>query len=209
MANTTYVGTKKVYDENGNEILLDMIHKKNDNLDRKGWRRVILGDLLEVIDSIGNKKIKVLEYLIDNMNGSNEIDLTQREVADGLKVSIQTVSTTFKELEKANLIKKIKRKYVLNTQIVSAYGSKEKNTMLCINYEFYDGANKKPKKKKTIDDRIAEKQKELQDLIKAKEAREKEKADKELLKQIKNDTIKNANNPLYSNINMEEELENF
>ena len=178
MANTTYVGTKKVYDEEGNEILLDMIHKKNDNLDRKGWRRVILGDLLTVIDSIGNKKIKVLEYLIDNMNGSNEIDLTQREVAGGLKISIQTVSTTFKELEKANLIKKIKRKYVLNTQIVSAYGSKEKNSYLCLNYDFSDGANKRPKKKKTIDDRISDKEKELQYLIKAKEAREKAKADK-------------------------------
>lgn len=207
MANTTYVGTKKVYDENGNEILLDMIHKKSDSLDKKGWRRVILGDLLEVIDSIGNKKIKVLEYLIDNMNGKNEIDLTQREVSEGLKVSIQTVSTTFKELEKANLIKKIKRKYVLNTKIVSAYGSKERNTMLCINYEFYDGANKKPKKKKTIDDKIADKEKELQELKKAKEAREKAKADKELLQQIKNDTIKSSNNPLYDNNDLS--IENF
>jgi predicted transcriptional regulator len=140
-----YVGNKTVYDENGNEIILDMIQKNFDSLDRKGWRRVIIGDLLEVLDTIGNKKIKILEYLIDNMNSNNEINVSQDEVCEALNISKPTVNVTFKALTEANVLKKLKRRYVLNTKIISAYGSKEKNTMLCIDYGFYDGVVDKEK----------------------------------------------------------------
>ena len=137
-----YLGRKTVIDENGNEIELDMISKSYDLMDKKGWRRVVIGDLLSVLDQIGNKKIKVLEFLIDNMNSNNEINFTQREIQQKTGISLQTINETIKALTEANIIKKHKRIYVLNPQITSAYGSKEKNTMLCINYEFHDGAIK-------------------------------------------------------------------
>ncbi len=134
-----YVGTRTFKDEYGNDIEMDMIEKKYDLMDKKGWRRVVLSDMLEVLEQIGNKKIQVLEYLIDNMNNNNEINLSQREVAEETGISLQTINITFKALVKANLIKKIKRKYVLNTTIISAFGSSKKNAMLCINYGFYEG----------------------------------------------------------------------
>jgi len=200
MKTPQYQGVKTFVDkETGEEVTLDMIYKPLDSLDRKGWRRVILSDLLTIIDEIGNKKIKVLEFLIDNMNGSNEIDLTQREVAKATGISLQTISSTFKALTEANLIKKHKRKYVLNTRIVSAYGNKKKNQLLCIDYGFHEGVSKKPVKRKTIEDRIKEKEGELQELKKAREEKIKAREDRELLKAIKNDSKNISNNPLYTN----------
>ena len=35
-----------------------MIQKNYDSMDRKGWRRAILGDLMEVIEQIGNKNLE-------------------------------------------------------------------------------------------------------------------------------------------------------
>lgn len=136
-----YVGKREFTDEFGNTITMDMIQKKYDGIDKKGWRRVVLSDMLEVLEQIGNKKIKVLEYLIDNMNGNNEIHLSQREIVENTGISIQTVNTTLQALVDTNLIKKIKHKYVLNTQIVSVFGSTEKNAMLCIQYGFSESAN--------------------------------------------------------------------
>jgi predicted transcriptional regulator len=142
-----YAGRKTFYDENGNPIEMEVIQKHYDTIDKRRWRRVVLTDFLEVLEQIGNKKIKVLEYLIDNMNSNNEIDLSQREIAEATKISIQTINTTMKALTEANVIKKIKRKYVLNTKIVSAFGSTEKNAMLCIQYGFNTPiVSKKPRK---------------------------------------------------------------
>ena len=77
-----------------------------------------------------------MEFLIDNMNSNNEINLSQREVEQATGISIKTINETFKALVTANFLKKIKRRYVLNTQIISAFGSGDKNRMLCVEYGF-------------------------------------------------------------------------
>lgn len=155
------VGKKKFYDEFGNVTEMELIQKKFDSLDKKGWRRVVLADLLEVLEVIGNKKIVVLDFLIDSMNSNNEIDLTQDEIAEATGISKQTVNLTFKALSQANLIKKIKRKYVLNTQIVGAFGSTEKNMRLCIEYGFQSYANN------IVEESDAQKIKRLENQIEA------------------------------------------
>lgn len=168
-----YVGTQTFTDSFGNKIDMAMVEKNYDAMDKKGWRRAIIGDLMEVIEQIGNKKIKVMEFLIDNMNTNNEIDLSQREVVEATGISIQTVNETFKALVETNLLKKIKRKYVLNTQIISAFGSSEKNKMLCINYGF-DPLPKKNAPQKTLEQELYElevKKKELEALEKRIKAR--------------------------------------
>jgi DNA-binding Lrp family transcriptional regulator len=158
-----YVGTQIFTDESGNKVPMAMIAKQYDAMDKKGWRRAIIGDLMEVIEQIGNKKIKVMEFLIDSMNGNNEIDLSQREVEKATGISLRTVNETFKALVEAKLLKKIKRKYVLNTQIISAFGSSEKNKMLCINYGFNALPDKKMRKK-TLEEQLLELENEEKEL---------------------------------------------
>lgn len=141
MAKVKYAGTKTFFDENGLAVDMDIIQKQYDSVDKKGWRRVVLADMLEVLEQIGNKKIKVLEFMIDSMNSKNEIDLTQREIEEATGISLQTINSTIQALVECNLIKKFKRKYVLNTKIVSAFGSSERNAMLCIQYGFTESVN--------------------------------------------------------------------
>lgn len=172
-SNIKVMGMKTFTDEYGNKVDMAMIEKNYDAMDKKGWRRAIIGDLMEVIEQIGNKKIKVMEFLIDSMNGNNEIDLTQDEVVKNTGISKPTVNETFKALVEANLLKKIGRKYVLNTQIISAFGSSEKNKMLCINYGFNPLPDKKTPKK-TLEEQLLEleeQEKKLNELKKGITAR--------------------------------------
>lgn len=158
MGKTIYKGTETWKDQNGNSRQIDIVSRQFDAMDKKGWRRAIIGDLMEVVEQIGNKKLKVMEYLIDNMNGNNEINLTQDDVVLATGISKPTVNETFKALTAANFLKKINRRYVLNTQIISAFGSGDKNRMLCIEYGFEAVS----KKAETIDDKLAKKQQEIE-----------------------------------------------
>ena len=134
---TVYKGVKELIDPDTGEITkFDIISKKYDILDRKGWRRVILTDLMNILEIIGNKKIKIIQYLIDNMDSNNQINTNYREISKNTGISYKTVADTFKLLKEANLIKKYGGVYVLNCSIVSAYGSSDKNRNLIINYEF-------------------------------------------------------------------------
>jgi len=153
-----FVGTRYFTDEFGNTIPMDMIQKSHDFIDKKGWRRVVLSDMLEVLEQIGNKKIQVLEFLIDNMNANNEMDLSMRDIEEATGISLKTINITIKALIKANLLKKIKRKYVLNTRIVSAFGSTEKNAMLCIQYGFNSFSNAK---EETDEEKLAKLKKQV------------------------------------------------
>lgn len=132
-----YVGSKELLDpETGETHEFSVISKNYDNLDIKGWRRVVMADLMDAIEQIGNQKIKVLEFIIDNMDDKNQINLTQKQISEKTKISKQTITETFKALKNCNLIKKHGGVYVLNTTIVSAYGNNDKNRYLTIEYNF-------------------------------------------------------------------------
>jgi len=131
------VTSETFYDEYGNPKEMLVVEKTiKDKMDIKGWRRVVLADMVEVLDMIGNKKIKVLEALLDNIDRNNEILLNQEEIAKIAGVSRKTVVNTIKSLAEVNFIKKFKGRYVVNNSIIGIMGNKQKNTMLCIKYGF-------------------------------------------------------------------------
>jgi len=131
-----YIGTKTVIDkETGKEIQLDVIQKEFDLMDSKRWRRVVMVDLMDAVEKIGNKKIKVLEFIVDNMDENNFIKYSQREIIKIMGVSEHTVNQTFKTLKECGLIKQVRYGYSLNCSVISAYGNKRKNTALMIKYE--------------------------------------------------------------------------
>lgn len=159
--NIELIGTREVIDSQTGEVLqMDMKQRKHDIMAKKGWRRVNIKELMNVLALVGNKKIEVLNLLIQNMTGANKTELTQREVAKILGIELKTVSTAFTELSAIGLIKKIKNCYVLNTQIVSAYGSVDNNTFLCEEYGFYS-EEKESEREKTASAKIQKKLKAI------------------------------------------------
>ena len=77
---------------------------------RPNFMICVLSYILKLTDLVGNKKMQVVNYILNNMSKkgdySNTLLITQRELAKKSDVSLQTVSVTLKELEKANIIKK-------------------------------------------------------------------------------------------------------
>ena len=64
-----------------------------------------LSAIIQLIDHLGNKKMEVVKYILENMEKStNTLIITTPELAKKSKVSRQTVSDTLKILEKAEII---------------------------------------------------------------------------------------------------------
>lgn len=65
---------------------------------------VYTAELFGILDKLGNKKIQVLSYLLDNKDGSNCLNMTNTDIAKNIGVARKTVVETMKVLESADLL---------------------------------------------------------------------------------------------------------
>jgi predicted transcriptional regulator len=71
------------------------------------FEKLWLGHILAAIDEIGNAKMKVLNYILDNREKSNNsLIITVAELAKKIGVSHPTIVTTLQILEKHGIIKR-------------------------------------------------------------------------------------------------------
>lgn len=130
-----FKGVRRLQDLATGEILeIDYIEKRLSPSLKGGWRRVYLADFLQILDEIGNAKIKVLEFVLDNIDSNNKLTISMSEVSKKTKISYKTIHTTFKALEDKKLLKKVGTAWVVMPDIVSAFGSDKKNARLLIDY---------------------------------------------------------------------------
>lgn len=71
---------------------------------RAGFEITYLASIISMIDSIGNKKMQVVKYILQNKDSNNKLSETVREIAKGSGCSIQTVHETLKLLESCGVI---------------------------------------------------------------------------------------------------------
>lgn len=71
---------------------------------RSGFAITYLSTIIGMIESIGNKKMQVVKYILQNMDSNNKLSETVREIVAGSKCSLQTVNETLKILESAGII---------------------------------------------------------------------------------------------------------
>src|SRR5699024_5847021 len=75
--------------------------------------------LVSMLDAIGGKKLKVVNYILDNIHLSNNtLIATIREIAQETNTSLQTVTTTLKVLEEGNIIKRRTGAIMLNQELL-------------------------------------------------------------------------------------------
>lgn len=73
------------------------------------WNKVWLGHLLDVLEMVGSKKMQVISWLLEHRNTkTNEVVATQQLIMDELNLSKKTVNETFKALQEAGVIVKIR-----------------------------------------------------------------------------------------------------
>jgi hypothetical protein len=137
------VGRKKLLDPETGELIDSQIIIKNVEQDFNFYK-VWLLDLLNILEIVGNKKIKVIDYILRNMRKEdNSISVTHREIAKKTGVSLPIVTQTFKILQETNFLVKIRNGfYMLNPDLI-VKGHTGKRINLLIKYNTIDKEGEK------------------------------------------------------------------
>lgn len=85
---------------------------------RLGFAITYLSSIISMIESIGNKKMQVVKYLLKNMDSNNKLSETVREISKGSGCSLQTVNDTLKLLESAGIIARKTGTVMLSPKLV-------------------------------------------------------------------------------------------
>lgn len=99
----------------GDIKVVDVIVKE---VPRTGFAITYLSSIINLIDSIGNKKMAVVKYILKNMDSNNILLQTVREVSEGCNCSVQTVQDTLKLLENAGIIARKTGAIMLSPKLV-------------------------------------------------------------------------------------------
>lgn len=99
------VGTQQYVNQNTGEIEDFQVISMEDR--DFNFDKIWFAHIVEALDMIGNKKMKVLQYIIENKTRDNLFIMTQRKMSEELDISIKTVSVTMKALQDADFIHQI------------------------------------------------------------------------------------------------------
>jgi hypothetical protein len=95
------------------------------------FEKIWLTHLLDALDIVGNKKVKVLSWLLDNKNSDNHIIGTQRSIAEMANVSTPIVNETLRLLTSINAIRKVNSGvYQLNPDVIFKGGYQKRMNIL-------------------------------------------------------------------------------
>ncbi|UIA94521.1 replication/maintenance protein RepL (plasmid) [Erwinia tracheiphila] len=88
-------------------------------------------NIVQSLDLIGNQKMKVAFWLIENMNSENQIVFTQRQMAEKIDVSLDTVRKTITSLlDSGFLAKQNMGVYVVNPDCIFKGGKGQRLNVL-------------------------------------------------------------------------------
>jgi redox-regulated HSP33 family molecular chaperone len=126
-------GKERIKNETTGEIM-DVMRVKEastqDNFFMKVWKL----NMMKALEKIGNKKIDVLNYILENMDHENKIIATQQEIADKVGCSRQTVSTVVGQLRESGYIMTETREIQISPDIIFKGGHDQRMNVL-IEYE--------------------------------------------------------------------------
>ena len=127
----TIITNKKYVNEATGEVEDFVVIQKNVYQDFN-FHKIWLQDLMNILDTFGSKKIKVLSHLLSKMrNEDNTISTTYRQIAKDTGISYQTVAVTIKELLNSNVLKRLNvATYQFNPDIIVKGNSKKRHKLL-------------------------------------------------------------------------------
>ena len=145
------VGKTTLVDPSTGELKEFTLIEKNITKDFN-FHKIWLQDVLNVLDTFGNKKILVITYLLKNMrNEDNTISGSYREIAKKCNVSYPLVAAVMKELISSDIIRKYSTAtYQFNPSLIIK-GSSDKRRDLLIRYNYIEDENLQIENAKTVD----------------------------------------------------------
>ena len=139
---TVYKGTQRLIDEQSGEVIeVDKLYRKQTS---GNFHKAYLIQLISMMDLIGGKKFQVVNYILDNIQWSNNtLIATVKELVEATNTSKQTVITTLKLLEEGNIIKRRTGALMLNPELLMR-GDDQKQKYLLLEFgNFEQEANEK------------------------------------------------------------------
>lgn len=108
------------------------------------FHKLWLGHILQTLDIIGNQKIKVVNYILENINSENVFIGTQREIAENIEASTKTVNVTIKALIESDFMAFVQDGvYRINPNVIFKGGKDRRMNIL---YKYYNDKNDKEDK---------------------------------------------------------------
>lgn len=95
-----FVGTKILVDPESGELYpmqLNVIEDRDFN-----FHKVWLQHLVNSLDGISNQRLRLAFWIIDNLDKENQLVMTQRAIAAGSGMSLNTVTRTMKALQEGD-----------------------------------------------------------------------------------------------------------
>lgn len=104
---------------------------------RQGFMITYLSEIIRLIDKLGNKKMQIVKYILENMDkSSNSMFCTTRELAKKTNTSLQTVTNTLKALEEAEIIQRRIGGLMVNPKLVHRGTNNKEKALLTRFYDF-------------------------------------------------------------------------
>lgn len=95
------------------------------------FHKLWLGHILNSIDLIGNQKTRLAFWILDNLDSENQLIMTQRQISEKTKISIQTINLTIKALIDSNFLIKINiGAYRINPDMLFKGGKSDRMNIL-------------------------------------------------------------------------------
>lgn len=117
--------------ETGEVIEVDKLYRTQSS---GNFVKAYIVQMVSMLDAIGGKKLKVVNYILDNVHLSNNtLIATTREMALETNTSRQTVISTLKVLEEGNIIKRRTGAIMLNPELLMR-GDDNKQKYLLIEF---------------------------------------------------------------------------
>lgn len=108
------------------------------------FHKLWLGHIVEALDMLGSKKLKIVTYIMQNLNSENLFIMTYRKLEKTLGVSRPTIVETFKSLQEANFLKRVQNGvYQVNPDVIFK-GGKSKRLNVLIQYQNLEDEEKEP-----------------------------------------------------------------
>ena len=111
----------------GDVISANVIVKQ---IPRTGFAITYLASIINMIESIGNKKMQVVKYILQNMDSNNKLSETVREIAKGVGCSIQTVQETLALLQSVGIIARKTGTVMLSPKLVHKGNAKRERFLM-------------------------------------------------------------------------------
>ena len=128
--------------ETGEEILAVPVIKKVVNAN---FRKVWVGDLVDIMRKLNSAKMDVLSYFLDQMDTLNRVVATLDEIAIGAGVSKRTAQETIKILLTEGFMQRERNgRYLINPDI-TVFGTAEKHANILIRYRAVENTQQEEK----------------------------------------------------------------